>query len=312
MKAYVGVTDSSWYEFLAARPELDEINFWRPSAKTAFRVLRPGEPFYFKSHHPHNQLIGGAVYAGFARLRVSEAWEIYAEGNGQPSLDAMRERIGGYRGDPIAEDDPVIGCVLLHSPRFLPQGTHFGPPPEFAPSIVQGKGYDLEPGPHTEFFLRFADVLFGAGGNVNVEADTRTWHRPGRMFGEPAPRPRRLGQSAFKGVVLDAYDGRCAVTGSRVRPTLQAAHIRPVTSEGEHRLDNGILFRSDVHTLFDRGYLGIDADYRVVVSGRLSTEFGESAEFEELNGKPIGLPERRVDRPGHDFLDWHRAHVFRP
>jgi putative restriction endonuclease len=31
-----------------------------------------------------------------------------------------------------------------------------------------------------------------------------------------------------------------------------------VTAGGEHRLDKGLPFRSDVHTLFDRGYLTVD------------------------------------------------------
>ncbi|MEU9887675.1 hypothetical protein [Sphaerisporangium sp. NPDC051011] len=52
MKAYVGVTDGDWYRFLAARPALAEVNFWRPSGSREFRVLSPGEPFFFKSHHP--------------------------------------------------------------------------------------------------------------------------------------------------------------------------------------------------------------------------------------------------------------------
>ncbi|MEV4473927.1 HNH endonuclease signature motif containing protein [Nonomuraea sp. NPDC049504] len=59
-------------------------------------------------------------------------------------------------------------------------------------------------------------------------------------------------------VVLHAYERRCAISGDRIRPVLQAAHIRPVAVGGEHRLDNGLLLRSDVHTLFDRGYLAVD------------------------------------------------------
>ena len=42
--------------------------------------------------------------------------------------------------------------------------------------------------------------------------------------------PYRLGQQAFKAVVADAYQWRCAITGSKIRPALQAAHILPVGS----------------------------------------------------------------------------------
>src|SRR5436309_7385599 len=83
-------------------------------------------------------------------------------------------------------------------------------------------------------------------------------HHPGPVYGDPRLVPQRLAQRAFQGVVLDAYRYRCAVTGDKIRPVLQAAHIRPLPQGGEHRLDNGLLLRSDVHTLFDRGYLGVD------------------------------------------------------
>jgi hypothetical protein len=28
VKLYVGITDPDWHRFLAARPDLDEVNFW--------------------------------------------------------------------------------------------------------------------------------------------------------------------------------------------------------------------------------------------------------------------------------------------
>jgi putative restriction endonuclease len=43
---------------------------------------------------------------------------------------------------------------------------------------------------------------------------------------------------------------------------------------GEHRLDNGLLLRSDVHVMFDHGYVSVDPSYRLRVSPRLRREFG--------------------------------------
>ena len=31
MRAWIANTDLEWYRFLAGRPDLDEVNFWRPS-----------------------------------------------------------------------------------------------------------------------------------------------------------------------------------------------------------------------------------------------------------------------------------------
>ena len=117
------------------------------------------------------------------------------------------------------------------------------------------------------------------------------------MYGDPRLPPQRLGQQSFKAVVLDAYHRRCAITGANIRPVLQAAHIRPLAAGGEHRLDNGLLLRSDVHILFDRGYLGVDPQHRLLVSPRLRAEFGNGEEFYAQAGQPIAVPERAPTVP---------------
>lgn len=144
VRAYVGVTDSDWYRFLAARPDMTEVNFWQPSGGREFRVLVPNEPFFFKTHHPHNRVVGGGFFEGWARMPVSEAWERFGEANGAESKEQMRARIGRYRRTPIdSSEDPVIGCIILRGVRFFPQDATAEPPPQFASNIVQGKGYDL-------------------------------------------------------------------------------------------------------------------------------------------------------------------------
>jgi putative restriction endonuclease len=57
----VGVTDNDWYRFLAARPEVAEVNFWQPSGGREFRILAPGEPFFVKTHYPHNRVVGAVL-----------------------------------------------------------------------------------------------------------------------------------------------------------------------------------------------------------------------------------------------------------
>jgi len=103
MRGYVGVTDDEWYRFLAYRPEISEaeVNFWRPGGGRQFRALTPGEPFFFKTHAPHNRIVGGGFYSGFAALRASEAWQMFGEANGAATLEQMRARIAHYRREPI-------------------------------------------------------------------------------------------------------------------------------------------------------------------------------------------------------------------
>ena len=307
MKAWVGVTDRDWYRFLAGQPQLTEVNFWQPSSSRQFRVLQPGEPFFFKTHFPDNRVVGGGFFSSRVALRLSEAWELFGEANGVAHIAEMRARIARYRSiDP--GEDPEIGCLLLRDVRFFPPGSEAGPPPDFAPNIVQGKSYDLADRSAGPYFADLMNLLLG----ISVEVDlSQPWHRDGPMFGDPRLAPYRLGQTAFKAVVLDAYHRRCAVTGTHIPPVLQAAHILPVTDGGEHRLDNGLLLRSDVHTLFDLGYVTVDPAYRLRVSPQLRAQFGNGEELYARAGQVIELPERRADRPAREYLEWHEEERFK-
>jgi putative restriction endonuclease len=309
VKAYVGVTDDEWYQFLAARPSMDEVNFWRPSGDRRFAVLTPGEPFFFKTHYPHNKVVGGGFFSGFVPLRVSEAWELYGQANGVADLERMRRRIGHYRKQIINPgEDPVIGCVLVRDTRFFPADETAEAPPDFAPNIVQGKSYDLGAVNSASYFEHLLAQLLGRSIEVDL---SEPWHRTGAVYGDPRLTPQRLGQRAFQAVVLNAYDRHCAITGNKIRPVLQAAHILPLPEGGEHRLDNGLLLRSDVHTMFDKGYLGVDSKHRLMVSSRLREEFGNGEQFYSRAGQAISVPDRKIERPNREFLEWHLESVFK-
>lgn len=71
-------------------------------------------------------------------------------------------------------------------------------------------------------------------------------------YGEPTLIRPRLGQGAFRASVTSVYQHRCALTGERTLPILDAAHIRPYDQGGEHEVTNGLLLRTDIHRLFDK------------------------------------------------------------
>lgn len=68
----------------------------------------------------------------------------------------------------------------------------------------------------------------------------------------------REGQAKFREALLQAFQNRCAVTGSTVTELLEAAHIEPYSEGQDHRLSNGLILRTDIHTLFDKGLLAIN------------------------------------------------------
>lgn len=94
---------------------------------------------------------------------------------------------------------------------------------------------------------------------------------------------RRQGQRAFRKKLLDAYDGKCAVTGCAVAWILEAAHISPYRGPDTNKADNGLLLRADVHTLFDLGLLSIDPETSVI---RVAQEI-EEAPYRALHGKKL-------------------------
>lgn len=62
--------------------------------------------------------------------------------------------------------------------------------------------------------------------------------------------------------MTDIYGRRCAVTGEKTLPALDAAHIKPYADGGEHEAKNGLLLRRDLHSLFDAGYVTVDERFR--------------------------------------------------
>ncbi len=305
MRAFVAVTDPQLYRFLRARPHFEEVNFWQPSGSRRFRALEPGEPFLFKLHSPDDFIVGGGFFAASAILPCSLAWEIFEQRNGALSLREMRRRIGRYRreGRGAGEDYP-IGCIVLQRPFFFDEADWIPVPRDFKKSIVQGKSYDSSTPAGRALWeaVRLRLQAVTPGEEADAQAD---------MFGEPVLIHPRMGPGAWRVLVIEAYRRRCALTGDRALPALEAAFIRPLAEGGLLRVDNGLLLRADLRRLFDRGYLTVTPDYRIRVSPRLGELCGDASGYEELDGRQIELPEAAADRPRREFLAWHGAQAFR-
>ncbi|MFD1613454.1 HNH endonuclease [Sphingomonas tabacisoli] len=94
---------------------------------------------------------------------------------------------------------------------------------------------------------------------------------------------RRQGQRAFRTKLLDAFDGKCAMTACAVAWVLEAAHISPYQGPATNQPDNGLLLRADIHTLFDLGLLSVDPDTLAI---RVADQI-EEAEYRALDGKKL-------------------------
>jgi putative restriction endonuclease len=261
----VAVTDGDWFEMLRRQPNLTEVNFWSPSA-TNFRALQPGESFLFKLHAPRNVIVGGGIFAYASTLPWSLAWSAFGEANGARSAQEMRARIARYRkADPNDRADFSIGCRILTQPFFFAEDRWIPVPASWSSNIVSFKTYNTSDIEGLSLWEAVNDRL--------TQPQAPGLAEPTARFGEPHLIRPRLGQGAFRVLVTDIYQRRCAVTGERTLPALEAAHIRPYGDGGEHEARNGILLRRDIHSLFDAGYVTVTPEHRFEVSRGIREEF---------------------------------------
>lgn len=298
----VAVTDSDWFNLLRTQTLLKEVNFWAPSDKS-FRALQPGELFLFKLHAPVNKIVGGGVFAYATSLPLSLAWEAFGISNGARTLAEMRRRIAKYRraGADDRSDFP-IGCRILTQPFFFEEHDWLPVPKSWSGNIVSLKTFTTD----TDEGLRLWEAV-----TRRLALTAPLIAEPGERFGAPQLVRPRLGQGAFRVVVTDDYQRRCAVTGEKTLPALDAAHIRPYGEGGEHAPSNGILLRRDIHSLFDAGYVTVSPSLHFEVSSKIREEFENGRHYYELQGQPLAVPLTLSHRPDVGALTWHNEEVYK-
>lgn len=310
MQGWVANTDYDWYRFLRGQPEIDEVNFWQPSGSRSFQAIPPGAPFLFKLKNPHFVVAGFGFFAGSSQLPASWAWDAFAEKNGAATFEEMRTRILRYRERPVGpHEDPVIGCLLVARPVFFSELDWVEQPRDWPKQAVQGKTYDLTTGEGK----RVWDACQArASALARADEALTTLRSPGDgpRFGAPLEVRPRLGQGIFRVAVLDAYGRACAVTEEHSLPVLEAAHIRPYGEGGDHELRNGLLLRSDLHRLFDKGYVTVTPDLKFHVSPRLKDLWKNGRTYYPLEGRAIRVPERKDVWPAPSLLEWHSEERF--
>ncbi|MFH1944550.1 MAG: HNH endonuclease [Acidobacteriota bacterium] len=310
MNFFIGVTDNNWFELLSSLSQknaVDEVNFWQPSGSRRFQAITPGEPFLFKLHSPLNFIVGGGFFAHFSLLSSTIAWDAFGELNGARTYSEMRASISRLRSkQDLPTADFQIGCILLEQPFFFSQRNWIPVPADWSPNIVQGKTYSMLVEPGKSLWDRVRLLL----GTPAYRRDQSSVDEQPRFGKETLVKPR-LGQGSFKVLVTDAYRRSCAITAERALPALEAAHIKPYASGGEHRIDNGVLLRADMHRLFDRGYITITGDLRVEVSRKIREEFENGRYYYTFHGKSVSKPDLRFDPPEKDFLIWHNEQIFK-
>lgn len=307
MKFYIAITDNRWYQFLAdLKP--DEVNFWKPGGQTSFRALPAGSLFLFKLHSPLNYISGGGYFLKYEAFPMSLVWDAFQEKNGASDFTTFSKMILSHRND--SSHDPIIGCIILTNPFFFDRGDWIPSPENWSPNIQTGKLYNSEDAYGKKIWeevqlrlYKYPDILDSFKPLFVTESDAR--------YGSAFLSHSRLGQGAFRALVTSAYHRKCAITGEKTLPALEAGHIKPFASSGPSHVNNGILLRSDLHKLFDKGYVTVTPDYHVEVSHAIKEEFENGRDYYAFQGKDlIELPYAGWEKPAREYLEWHNENVF--
>lgn len=179
-------------------------------------------------------------------------------------------------------------------------------------AMVNGweQGYfNLDGLPTHDASFEEADALAGLRGGLTEVADeiARPFEIADAMRDERGREVRtirmRQGQAGFRRLLLDAYGRRCAVTAYDADESLEAAHILPYRGPVTHHAQNGLLLRSDIHSLFDLGLLAIhESDLTVILAPSL-----RESRYRKFEGQLICVPDKDELRPSPHALAQHRA-----
>jgi putative restriction endonuclease len=312
---FVGNTDYEWFRFLCSRSP-EDINFWQPGGKLRFHAINPGAPFLLRLKAPINKIAGIGFFSTHSLLPVDFAWEVFQERNGVDSQETLRRKINTYRSpDNSLEKNPVIGCVILTNPVFFREEDWITTPSDWFRNIVQGRTYDSESGLGKELWTSIENLLVKYKVfDLKKENESPFMvedSEDGRYGSEILTRVR-LGQGAFRVLITDIYNRRCAISGERTLPVLEAAHIKPYEKSGPHLISNGLLLRADIHKLFDKGYLTVTDQYKIEVSKRIREEFENGRDYYRYHGQDMFMvPSRESDKPSPLFLEWHNQYVYK-
>jgi putative restriction endonuclease len=305
VKGFIANTDFDWFTVLSQVPEVEEVNFWRPSPRVPFKALQRGEPFFFRLKAPHHAIGGFGLYDRYEALQVWLAWDAFGVKNGARSFGELRARLEDLRARNRIEQagELRLGCIMVVQPVFFEPDEWVRLPNDWHVRTQFGKGYDLDIGEGKRVWRECLERALARKLPPVIEIEEN-------RYGDPVPVRPRLGQGTFRIAVMQAYRGACAITTEHSLPALEAAHIQPFAEGGRHEVRNGLFLRSDLHRLFDRGYVTVTPDCVFRVGDRLREDYANGHTYYPLNGRRLVLPGALEERPARELLAWHGERVF--
>lgn len=118
--------------------------------------------------------------------------------------------------------------------------------------------------------------------------------------------------AAFRRNIVSLYQQNCAVCRLKIvsldgQDIVDGAHIKPFSEFHDDRFDNGIALCKNHHWAFDRGWFGINDEYKIIVPpDRIYEETPANLRsLQNYDGEDIVLPNSEIYNPRIDSLQWH-------
>ena len=121
--------------------------------------------------------------------------------------------------------------------------------------------------------------------------------------------PSYVRSPAFRRVVTQIYDYRCAATGVRLilpngEALVEAAHIHPFSEAGDDDPRNGLSLTPNMHWAMDKNLIAPGPDFKWHVSKTLDDRIPDYAMLTDLRGRPVICPNELRMTPKKEALAW--------
>ncbi len=298
------VRDPDWIVSLTASGARDDVNFWRKDARKL--TLLPGDKFYFKIRKS-SVIAGRGFFREQKSMSITDAWKKFGTRNGVATELDLRERAKAVLG--LAGD--TLNCLILDGVQFLSEVKRPEILPADFPGPVMAQKF-FSDGDLSYITTAFADLpIYSPLDCGQIAAEAQDEFKPENISSSRTATLRnisvRRGQPKFRRCLLEAYQSSCSVTLEQAEEVLEAAHIHPYRGNDTNVVQNGILLRSDWHTLFDLGLWTIEDDYRIRISSKV-----KSLGYSDHEGKLLCLPLKKRHYPSKTAIGFHRINVFQP
>ncbi len=116
----------------------------------------------------------------------------------------------------------------------------------------------------------------------------------------------RPGAEQFRKLVIEEYNGMCAISRFQSQTVLDVAHIVPYYGAQSDVIQNALLLRTDLHRLFDRGLLLVSFDKE---SKSFVTQIHKSVmnEYAQYNSVKLAVPNLQENHPSKTATEIKKA-----